>query len=94
MLAELITQVRDIRRFGAAALDLCLAAEGRRGRVLREGAGRLGPRRRWLIAAEAGLLVTGLDGAPPGPDLVIAAPPALFGRCTTRLVELDAAGGP
>ncbi len=29
VLAELIPRVRDIRRFGAAALDLCLAAEGR-----------------------------------------------------------------
>ncbi|MFD0821099.1 inositol monophosphatase family protein [Micromonospora zhanjiangensis] len=28
VLAGLITQVRDIRRFGAAAIDLCLAAEG------------------------------------------------------------------
>ncbi|MEU1362757.1 inositol monophosphatase, partial [Micromonospora zamorensis] len=33
-------------------------------------------------------------GGPPGPDLVVAAPPALFGPLHDRLAELDAAGGP
>jgi myo-inositol-1(or 4)-monophosphatase len=47
-----------------------------------------------LIAREAGLLVTGLAGAPPGPDLVIAAPPALHGPLHEQLVKLDATGGP
>ncbi|MGW1453220.1 inositol monophosphatase family protein, partial [Micromonospora sp. NPDC002411] len=38
--------------------------------------------------------VGGLSGAPPGPDLVVAAPPALFGPLHDRLAKLDAAGGP
>jgi myo-inositol-1(or 4)-monophosphatase len=47
-----------------------------------------------LVATEAGLRVAGLAGAPPGPDLVIAAPPALFGPLHDRLAQLDASGGP
>ena len=47
-----------------------------------------------LVAAEAGLRVTGLAGAPPGPDLVLAAPPALYDALHDRLVALDATGGP
>jgi myo-inositol-1(or 4)-monophosphatase len=47
-----------------------------------------------LVAEEAGLVVAGLDGAPPGPELVIAAPPALFAPLHDRLAAYDAAGGP
>jgi myo-inositol-1(or 4)-monophosphatase len=47
-----------------------------------------------LIAAEAGLVVAGLDGSRPGPELLVAAPPALFRALHDRLRELDAAGGP
>jgi len=39
-------------------------------------------------------VVTGLAGAPPGPDLVLAAPPALYDALHDRLVALDATGGP
>jgi myo-inositol-1(or 4)-monophosphatase len=46
-----------------------------------------------LIATEAGLLVTGLSGAPAGPGFLMAAPPALHKPLHDRLVELDAAGG-
>ncbi len=45
-------------------------------------------------AAEAGLLVTGLGGAAPGPDLVLAAPPGIHAALHATLVALDAAGGP
>ena len=48
-----------------------------------------------LVAAEAG--AAGRPAwpvAPPGPDLVIAAPPALFEPLHDRLADLDAAGGP
>jgi myo-inositol-1(or 4)-monophosphatase len=46
------------------------------------------------VAAEAGLVVSGLAGAPAGPEMLVAAPPALFGQLHDRLVSLDAAGGP
>jgi len=94
VLARLIPQVRDIRRFGAAALDLCLAAEGAVDAYYEKGLAAWDLAAGGLIAAEAGLRVAGLAGAPPGPDLVIAAPPALFEPLHDRLAELDAAGGP
>ncbi|MGW0433164.1 inositol monophosphatase family protein [Micromonospora sp. NPDC003197] len=94
VLARLIPQVRDIRRFGAAALDLCLAAEGAVDAYYEKGLAAWDLAAGGLIAAEAGLQVAGLAGAPPGPALVIAAPPALFEPLHDRLAELDAAGGP
>ncbi|MFI6759640.1 inositol monophosphatase family protein [Micromonospora sp. NPDC050417] len=94
VLAGLIAHVRDIRRFGAAALDLCMAAEGRVDAYYEKGLNAWDHAAGGLVATEAGLLVGGLDGAPPGLDLVIAAPPALFGPLHERLAKLDAAGGP
>ncbi|QDY07187.1 inositol monophosphatase [Micromonospora sp. HM134] len=94
VVAELIGDVRDIRRMGAAALDLCLAAEGRVDAYYEKGLAAWDLAAGGLVATEAGLRVTGLDGRPAGPDLVIAAPPALFTPLHTRLAALDASGGP
>ena len=80
VLAGLLPRVRDIRRFGAASLDLCFAAEGRVDAYFEKGLNAWDHAAGGLVAAEAGLLVTGLRGAPPGPAMVVAAPPALHGR--------------
>jgi myo-inositol-1(or 4)-monophosphatase len=93
VVAQLITRVRDIRRFGAAALDLCSVAEGTLDAYFEKGLNRWDHAAGGLIAAEAGATVAGLNGAPPGPDMVVAAPPALFGPLQALLAELDAAGG-
>jgi myo-inositol-1(or 4)-monophosphatase len=94
VVAGLITQVRDIRRFGAAALDLCMVAEGTVDAYFEKGLNPWDWAAGGLICTEAGAVVSGLDGAPPGTDLVIAAPPALFGPLHDALRDLDAAGGP
>ncbi|MEV4760200.1 inositol monophosphatase family protein [Micromonospora sp. NPDC049559] len=94
VLVGLIPYVRDIRRFGAAALDLCLAAEGAVDAYYEKGLNAWDHAAGGLVAAEAGLRVAGLHGAAPGPDLVVAAPPALFDQLHDRLARLDAAGGP
>jgi myo-inositol-1(or 4)-monophosphatase len=92
--AALITRVRDIRRFGAAALDLCMAAEGMVDAYYEKGLNPWDHAAGGLVATEAGLRVAGLRGAPAGPEMVIAAPPALFADLHELLAELDAAGGP
>ncbi|MBG0559988.1 inositol monophosphatase family protein [Actinoplanes aureus] len=94
VLAELITRVRDIRRFGAAALDLCMVAEGTLDAYYEKGLNLWDHAAGGLIAAEAGLTVAGLSGAPAGKQMLVAAPPALFPALHDALVELDAAGGP
>lgn len=94
VLARVLPVVRDIRRYGAAALDLCFAAEGLVDAFFEKGLNLWDHAAGGLIATEAGLLVTGLRGAPPGPDMVVAAPPALHAALHHLLVELDADGGP
>ena len=94
VLAGLITRVRDIRRFGAAALDLCMAAEGSVDAYFEKGLNPWDHAAGGLIAAEAGLRVSGIGGAAAGGDMLIAAPPAIFAELHDLLAELDAAGGP
>lgn len=94
VLAGLITRVRDIRRFGSAALDLCMAAEGSLDAYFEKGLNAWDHAAGGLVAAEAGLRVSGLDGRPAGQEMLVAAPPAIFPALHDVLVELDAAGGP
>lgn len=94
VVAELLPQVRDIRRLGAAAVDLCLAAEGRVDAYFEKGLNPWDYAAGALVAREAGLIVSGLAGAGPGPGFVLAAPPALRAALHDRLLALDAAGGP
>jgi myo-inositol-1(or 4)-monophosphatase len=91
VVAELLPEVRDIRRFGAAALDLCFVAEGRLDAYYEGGLNHWDRAAGGLIAQEAGVLVTGLRGAAPGPAMTVAAPPALHGPLHDRLVALNAA---
>ena len=94
MLARVIDRVRDIRRFGAAALDLCLAAEGALDAYYEKGLNPWDHAAGGLIAEEAGLRVAGLGGASAGPEMLVAAPPAIFDALHDLLAEVDAAGGP
>jgi myo-inositol-1(or 4)-monophosphatase len=94
VVAQLITRVRDIRRFGAAALDLCAVAEGTLDAYFEKGLNAWDHAAGGLIASEAGATVAGLRGALPGVDMVVAAPPAIFRLLHDALVELDADSGP
>jgi myo-inositol-1(or 4)-monophosphatase len=88
VLGGLITEIRDIRRFGSAAIDLCLAAEGRLDAFYERGLNAWDHAAGGLIASEAGLLVTGLDGGPPSSAMVVAAPPALHTPLVGHLARL------
>lgn len=79
--AELMPHVRDIRRFGSAALDLCALASGRFDAYVEQGLQPWDLAAGVLICREAGVAVSGLDqqGAigEPSERLVMAAPKAL-----------------
>ncbi len=77
LIAQLLPQVRDIRRIGSAALDLCMVACGRVDAYLERGLHPWDLAAGLLIAREAGALVTGLGDAAPGGTLVVAAGPRL-----------------
>lgn len=70
--AELIGQVRDIRRAGSAALDLCSVAAGRLDGYYEAGLNPWDLAAGWLIVTEAGGLVQGQAGGAPTSDLVVA----------------------
>src|SRR5690606_35733181 len=74
VVAGLLDGVGDVRRFGSAALDLCLAAEGAVDAYFERGLNLWDRAAGGLIAAEAGLTVAGLGGASPGEEMVVAAP--------------------
>ncbi|WP_293783006.1 inositol monophosphatase family protein [uncultured Aeromicrobium sp.] len=74
---RLLPQVRDIRRIGAASLDLVALAEGRIDAYVEQGLKPWDLAAGGLIAREAGLVLSGLDG-PPGERLVVAAHPVVF----------------
>jgi myo-inositol-1(or 4)-monophosphatase len=88
--AAVVPQVRDIRRFGSASVDLCSVACGRLDAYAEQGLQPWDRAAGGLIATEAGALVTGLRGAPAGEPMTLAAPPALWPQVHDLLVSLDA----
>ena len=93
-LVSVLPAVRDIRRLGSAALDLCLAAEGRVDAYFEKGLNVWDYAAGALVATEAGLRVGTQDGEGPGSTFLLAAPPALYPELADRLAAADAAGGP
>jgi myo-inositol-1(or 4)-monophosphatase len=75
-MATFLPQVRDIRRIGSAALDLCALAEGQYDAYLEQGLKPWDLAAGGLVATESGLVLSGLDG-PPDERLVMAAHPAI-----------------
>lgn len=94
VLSGVLPAVRDIRRIGAAALDLCAVAAGRLDAFYERGLNPWDLAAGGLVAREAGALVGGLHGAAAGPDLVVAAPEALFGPLHDLLARAGAADPP
>jgi myo-inositol-1(or 4)-monophosphatase len=88
VLLRLLPEVRDIRRIGSAALDLCAAAEGRLDAYFEQGLNPWDRAAGGLIAEEAGLRVTGLRGEPASAAMTLAAPPGLYPALHDRLADL------
>ena len=87
--AALLPRVRDIRRGGSCAVDLCSLAAGRVDAYYERGVNYWDFAAGGLVATEAGARLAGLAGKPPGPELVLAAEPALFGELHQLLAALD-----
>jgi myo-inositol-1(or 4)-monophosphatase len=88
ILAALLPRVRDVRRLGAASLDLCYVGAGRYDAYYERGLNPWDLAAGGLVAAEAGAIVGGLGGRPAGADLVIAAPPGLYEQLHDLLAPL------
>lgn len=89
VVAAVLPRVRDIRRGGSCAVDLCSVAAGRVDAYYERGVNYWDYAAGGLVATEAGARLGGLAGRPPGPGLVIAAEPALFGELQGLLAGLD-----
>jgi myo-inositol-1(or 4)-monophosphatase len=77
VLLDLLPAVRDIRRIGSAALDLCAVACGRLDGFYENGLNPWDMAAGWLLVTEAGGVVTGPGGRAPSAVLTLAANPVL-----------------
>jgi myo-inositol-1(or 4)-monophosphatase len=73
LLVGVLPAVRDIRRQGAAALDLCSVACGRLDGYYESGLAAWDLAAGGLIAREAGAVVTDATGGPASPGTVVVA---------------------
>jgi myo-inositol-1(or 4)-monophosphatase len=93
VLADLLPRVRDIRRMGAAALDLVAVASSRLDAYFEHGIQRWDYAAGALIAAEAGAVVRDphsySQGDPDGADMVFAAAPGVAEDLLVFLAQPD-----
>lgn len=90
VLAALLPRVRDIRRIGSAALDLCRVAEGSLDAHYERGLNPWDLAAGQIIAIEAGAQVSGLRGRPAGVDMSVVGPAATVHELAVLLAELGA----
>ncbi|PFG29214.1 inositol monophosphatase family protein [Paramicrobacterium agarici] len=86
----LIAEVRDIRRMGSAAVDLCRVADGQLDGFFEVGLNPWDMAAGALIAREAGARVGGLRGEAATASMTLLAEPGLFAFLEARLEGLNA----
>lgn len=92
VLTSLLPRIRDIRRFGAASVDLCAVACGRVDAYYERGLAPWDLAAGGLIAREAGAVVADLRGGPgQAAGSVVAAAPGLAAELQALLAEVGAA---
>ncbi|NRQ35094.1 inositol monophosphatase [Nonomuraea sp. NN258] len=89
VVAQVLPRVRDIRRGGSCAIDLCSVAAGRVDAYYERGVNRWDYAAAGLIATEAGARLGGLRGRPANTDLTLCAAAGLFEELHDLLVPLD-----
>ncbi|MEV6651501.1 inositol monophosphatase family protein [Streptomyces sp. NPDC051219] len=87
---RLIPRLRDIRRSGSAAVDLCDVAAGRLDGYYERGLSPWDLAAGDLIAREAGALTGGRPGEAPSGELAVAATPGVFEPLQALLEEFGA----
>jgi myo-inositol-1(or 4)-monophosphatase len=93
LVAVVLPRVRDIRRIGAASLDLCSVATGGLDLYYERGLKPWDLAAGALVAAEAGAVVTGLHGVPAGAQMTVAGPAESVVELVALLEEHGAASG-
>ncbi len=91
VLVGVLPCIRDIRRAGAASVDLCWVACGRVDGYWEAGLGLWDFSAGALVAAESGAVVTDLYGGAPATEFVLAATPAIY-EDLRELLESAGAG--
>ncbi len=94
IVADLLPQVRDIRRMGSAALDLCSLASGGLDLYYERGLAPWDLAAASLIATEAGAQVSGLFGRAASSDMTVAGPRGSVGDLIGILEGHGADSGP
>jgi myo-inositol-1(or 4)-monophosphatase len=89
VVAALLPHVRDIRRAGSAAVDLCSVAAGRMDAFFERGLNYWDYAAGGLIAREAGATVGGLSGQAESTSMTLAASPDLYRQLDAFLTRLD-----
>jgi myo-inositol-1(or 4)-monophosphatase len=92
--AAVLPRVRDIRRSGSAATDLCSVAAGQVDAYYEQGVQYWDIAAGGLIAREAGARTGGLHGQAAGADMTIAAAAGLFAELHDLLAEVGATNDP
>jgi myo-inositol-1(or 4)-monophosphatase len=92
VVARLLPRIADVRRAGAASLDLCAVAAGWLDAHYEAGLNSWDYAAGLLIAAESGCVSSGLRGRPAGDRFCGVAGPGLGPKLFELLTELDADG--
>jgi myo-inositol-1(or 4)-monophosphatase len=87
VVARLLPRVRDVRRLGAAALDLAWAAAGRFDAYYERGVQHWDVAAGALICERAGLEVHALAPAPPADRGLLVAPPGIAGELLALVTD-------
>jgi myo-inositol-1(or 4)-monophosphatase len=92
VLAQVLPKIRDIRRLGSAAIDLCLLADGSLDLYYERGLNPWDMAAGAVVATEAGAVVTGLRGGPATNAMTVAGPAELVAQLAAILEAADADG--
>ena len=90
VLNTVLPKVRDIRRLGSCAIDLCLVAEGVIDGYYERGVHHWDHAAGSLIASEAGAVVSGLHGKREGNDMLVATNPHINADLVSLLESVNA----